>query len=176
MTPKIKAQLHQINSDLDELIQQLRTYSNEELCKCPGENSWSALQTMYHLQQAEDLSLKYVQKKISHTTDLKKTDWMTQLRLSIMRLFFKLPMKFKAPKGVDANHIPPDLNFDLLSKEWVDQRKRLAEYFKTLPPDLFEKAIYKHPVAGRLDLSGMLTFYQTHFDRHKKQIYSALRS
>ena len=176
MTPKIAQQLQQINQDLDELVEELKKFSEAELCRCPGDGQWSALQTMYHLVQAEALSLKYVQKKLSYSPDLKNTDWKNHLRLLVMRIFFKLPFKIKAPKQVDGHQLPPDLNFDLVSKEWMGQRKRLEDYFKTLPPEVFGKSLFKHPVAGRLDLSGMLTFYQTHFDRHKKQIFDALRS
>ena len=52
-------------------------------------------------------------------------------------------------------------------EQWENIRIGIIENL----PDGYEKMlIYRHPLAGRLTLFQMLTFFKTHISRHENQI------
>jgi len=54
------------------------------------------------------------------------------------------------------------------------ERKDLYEFIDSVSEDYIDKEVYKHPLGGRLSLTGMLEFFDSHFDHHSKQIFRAL--
>ncbi|NJK82747.1 MAG: hypothetical protein HC912_01985 [Saprospiraceae bacterium] len=64
MNQKIKHQLAALEEDLRLLLTDLDGYSELKLNQKPSESGWTVFQIMHHLIRTEDLSLKYVQKKI----------------------------------------------------------------------------------------------------------------
>lgn len=174
MTDTLTKRKHQLEEDLDSLLARLTAYSDETLNKSPEEGAWSAMQTLHHMSLAESLSLKYVQKKLSYNPELKKTNLLTHLRRLSMYVSFWIPVKIKAPAAISGEALPKESKLNDLITAWKEQRAATWVYLESLPDHLFQVEIYKHPFAGRLDLAGMLVFYQAHFDRHKKQILRTL--
>lgn len=176
MTKKVENQLYQIDDDLGQLLKKLKNHSNEELNRVPAPGQWSALQIMQHLMLAEELSVKYVRKKLSFKPALKRTGFGAAWSSFLLKIYLSLPFKFNAPGRVGDEQLPAVSEFAEVSQKWLSQRKELGTYLESLPDDLFAKEIYKHPFGGRLSLSGMITFFKSHFDRHEKQIGRTLRS
>ncbi len=170
MNQKTAEQLERIDAKLQQLLEKLRSYSDEVLNKKPTPDSWSVLQVMHHLMLAENLSGKYVQKKLSFNPKLEKTNWSTAWRMLVLRSYNYLPIRLKAPANVSSENLPEQSTLSETSEKWLTQRRQLRDYLATLPDDIFDKEVYKHPIAGRLSLLGMLTFFEGHFDRHLAQI------
>ena len=170
MSPSFVQKIDQLDNALDGLFARLTASSDKTLNESPGENEWSVLQTLQHVKMAEELSLKYVQKKLSYNPKLKRAGLQTQLRRVAMHLFFAAPFKIKAPKAISGEALATDASLKNIISDWKDQRARLRVYMESLPDELYKMEIYKHPFAGRLDLAGMFAFYQSHFNRHQKQI------
>ncbi len=171
---KLNKRLGELDDSLKALLEELKVFSDETLNDRPDEETWSVLQVMQHLKVSENLSMKYVQKKLSFKPKLKRAFLLSPMRLQLLKLYLNSPLKYKAPKVVDTPSFPPDSTFWEVAKQWSQQRQELAEFLQSLPPEMFKKAIYKHPIAGRLSLYGMLDFFQLHFNRHRKQITALL--
>ncbi|MEN0005439.1 MAG: DinB family protein [Bacteroidota bacterium] len=175
MDAQTQAILEKIDRELRSLLREMGTHSNEVLNQKPRNDAWSVNHVIQHLMRAEDLSTKYVQKKLHFNPILKETSFSAKWRTSMMNIFLKLPFKFKAPKLVSEEYFEENADFDQLAATWRENRADLRAFLETLPDNIWKKEVYKHPIAGRLPLSGMLQFYDAHFNRHRKQIYKTLR-
>ena len=85
-----------------------------------------------------------------------------------------LPIKFKAPKTSSVDHLPAHSTFADISEQWEKARDAWTGFFSQMPENLVDRAVFKHPRAGRIGWLQMLDFFETHFDRHVKQIRKAL--
>jgi hypothetical protein len=80
-----------------------------------------------------------------------------------------LPLKFKAPKST-IDHLPEYIALDELQTRWNKSRAAWNSFLKEMPENLLDKAVFKHPRAGRIGWGHTFKFFQVHFDRHLKQI------
>lgn len=174
MTKPVERQLNKLHKDLIDLLTDLEGYSEAKLNTKPKPNSWSVFQVMHHLVLTEGYAMQYVERKLSFNPELKKTSVATGVRERLLSTYLKSPLKRKAPNAVGTDNLPAHSTFWEVAKKWKNQREHLKTYLEDLPEDFFKKEVYKHPFVGRISLCGMLSFYQQHFNRHKKQIYRNL--
>ncbi len=172
MDNKTKKLLQKLEAKLDQLHQELKPLSKEQLATQPAEGSWSVLNILEHLSLAEYHAQRYLEKKLSFKPELPKVDLSSKFRVLTLNTFNRSPFKIKAPKGVDV--FQSELPLDDFIKQWKGQRKQLVSFLETLPEEVFDKQAYKHPLGGRLPISGMVSFFDSHFDRHRKQIKRTL--
>lgn len=164
-----------LQRDLKDLYDELKDHPDIVLNKKLSDTRWSVLQIMHHLLLSEMGALKYVKKKLSHDPELKKASMMTGFRLLALKMSLRAPFKFKAPAIVGDSHLPEKSTFWEIVKKWNTHRAELKEFLEELPEDLLKKEIFKHPVAGRQTIKGMLQFYEDHFIRHRRQIRKTLK-
>lgn len=167
--------LDRIDHKLEKLISDLDKKPAEQLTQEPQPGAWSPLQVLYHLMLSEQLSLRYIKKKLSYDPELPKIDWKARLRTFVLDAYLKSPFKRKAPTNVNESNFPDDLSLVQIAKEWQATRQELRLYLEGLEPELFSRQVYKHPISGRMSLAAMLSFFDNHFERHHKQIKRALK-
>lgn len=172
MKKSIEKKLDQLDIDLRILFKDLEGYSEPTLNKPPKTATWSVFQIMHHLMLAEQLSFKYVQKKIDNDAPLNDANIISKMRGVFINSILKLPIKAKAPTVVAD--LPEYSTFWEVVKQWKGQREYMRAYFKDLPEEFFNKEIYKHPMGGRISIEDMLSFFQNHYKRHLKQINKTL--
>ena len=170
MNQKLQRKLNQLDTDLAELLKRLQKFSDADLNWSPKNGEWSVLQVMTHLMLAEKYGHQYMEKKLSYNPTLKKAGILAGFRKQLMEISLKLPIKFKAPVAISGEQLPKEAAFWEVVKEWTQQRENLKSFLEKLPPEIHKSELYKHPLAGRLTTSGMLTFFDLHFKRHRKQI------
>lgn len=175
MKASVKKKLDQLDLDLRELLRDLDGYSEKTLNRQPKKGAWSVFQIMHHLLLSERYSKQYLERKLSHQPKLKQAGIMAKLRSLLVNSYLKSPLKRKAPAAISGDQLPLKSTFWEVAKAWRTDREQLREYLNELPKDHFSKELYKHPFAGRMSLDGMLSFFQNHYARHKKQIYRTLR-
>jgi len=175
MKKSVKTQLDWLNRELGLLFRDLKKYSDNDLNWKPGEGKWSVLQIMEHLILAESLSQKYLEKKLSFDPELKNANIISSMGSLFISFYMKTPIKAKAPAAV-GEVLPEHSTFWELVKQWKQDREDLETYLNSLPPELFKKQVYKHPMGGRMSIGNMMTFHKDHFKRHRKQIYRILKN
>lgn len=175
MHPSLSKRLQAVNQLIEDLYTRLKTHSHEQLNRKPGPGQWSVLQIMHHLIQAETLSERYVRKKLSFNPELKPAGLANAFRLFLVRINFVLPFKYKAPPGVGDDVLPDTSTLEDTIQQWRKQRQSLSELLENLPEGYHAKALYKHPLAGKLSLVQMLDFFELHIQRHLGQIERTLR-
>ncbi|HRJ17233.1 MAG TPA: DinB family protein [Saprospiraceae bacterium] len=175
MHPSLSRRLRAVNDMIEAMYEQLKAHSDEHLNRRPGPQQWSVLQVMHHLIQAETLSERYVRKKLSFNPELKPAGIAGAFRLFLVRINFVLPFKYKAPKGVGDDVLPETSTLEETIQQWRKQRESLSELLENLPEGYHAKALYKHPLAGKLSLVQMLHFFEIHIQRHQGQIERTLK-
>ena len=170
MNPKLDIQLKELDGKLIRLLTEIEVYSEDQLNRKPNENSWSVIQVMHHLMMSENYSLKYVKKKLSFNPELKNAGVKAACRELVLTTYLSSPFKANAPEAINGDNLPNHETFWKTAQQWKTQRIELREFLETLPDELLKKEIYKHPFTGRISISGMLRFFDGHFNRHNKQI------
>lgn len=177
LKPSLQKRLDRMDTELADLFEVLNKYSDDDLNWKPKADQWSVLQVMVHLMKAEAGSQAYVEKKLSSGhSHLSKAGILAGSRKHIMNCILRFPFKIKAPKGFGTENLPDRSSFWDLVKQWKKQREDLRNYLASLPNEALSKEIYKHPVAGRMSVNGMLSFFEVHFKRHRKQIDRVLQN
>ncbi len=175
MTSRFKNKFNQLDELLHRLLKDLEHYTEAKLNEKPDEKAWSVFQVMHYLMLTEDLSSRYIEKKLSFNPELEKASIKTMFREWLLIFYMIQPFKIKAPTAVSQT-LPNYSQFWDTARQWKQQRMAQRDFYKNLPPDLFKQEIYKHPVAGRVTLNGMVRFQKIHFKRHRKQIFRTLKA
>jgi hypothetical protein len=174
MHPKLQRRIDLLNKELEELLKELEPFDEETLNHQNHDGQWSVHQVMHHLMRSEALSRKYLEKKMSFQPQLKTAGFPSAVRRMVLNFYLNTPFKFKAPKMVGTQQLPEHSILKDVAENWKNERTALENFLNTLPEDIIRKTVYRHPVAGRLSLDGMLDFFQQHFRRHRKQIRRTL--
>ena len=124
---------------------------------------------------SENYSLQYVKKKLSFNPELKNAGVKAAIRELALNTYLSSPFKWKAPEAISGDNLPDHETFWKTVQTWKNQRIELREFLETLPDELLKKEIYKHPFTGRISISGMLQFFNQHFNRHNKQIQKIIK-
>ena len=174
----MKAQILQTNAKygakVDALLREFSSIPEDILNRRPPNGGWSAAQTAWHLIMVEERSLKYVQKKLSFGNSFEKVGLGVHWRSLCLNAALYLPIKFKAPASSNSDTLPETSTFSELNEYWQRGRSEWLDFLTQMPDNLTDKAVYKHPRAGRIGWLQMLSFFEQHFDRHRKQIKRAL--
>lgn len=153
------------------IVKEIELMSEEQFSKQPKQG-WSVSQVIQHLILTEQISLKYMQKKIQNE-NLQKVNLLPRIKLRLVDLAFHLNMKFNAPKIVSPeSEIETFHNMDkkTLLNKWLALSIEIKEFLKKLPEGLLKKQIYRHPFAGRLNAFDAAYFWAFHIEHHWKQI------
>lgn len=163
-----------LQKSMTELLEEIKDQPDSVLNEKPENGGWSVIQVIYHIVLVEEVSLKYVKKKLSFGDDIPKAGIKTSMRSFYLKSFFKLPVKIKAPELVSEMHMPSEIRFWEVLKKWKDNRAELEEFLDNMPDKLLKSELYKHALIGKLTPKSMLQFFDLHFKRHRKQLKKVL--
>ena len=152
----------------------ITTLSNEELHAHP-EGKWSIAQVMSHIISSERLSVMYLNKKIMGIKEAPDTGLREDLVMMVLVVSQRLPfLKFKAPKVLSENTTTYQ-TIEELQEAWAKVRIDLKEMLKRFQDDQLKKKVYKHPIAGMLNIQQAVQFFGEHITHHTPQIKKLLR-
>lgn len=174
MQKKILRHNQRYTAAVEKLLQELETVDHSALNRTPAKGGWSAGQTAWHLLLAEELALAYVRKKLSFGDTFKTVGWSESWRMFLLKVALLLPIKFRAPQLTSDEYLPSDIKWQELAERWRTLRATWTEFFETMPSGLENKAVFKHPRAGKIGWTQMVAFLDDHLARHRKQIRRAL--
>jgi uncharacterized damage-inducible protein DinB len=170
---KWKSQFDTLESLRNDIIKLTEGIDNEILKKKPSDNEWSVIEICNHLMVIEQLSIGYIRNKIEKADQAKPVDFKSKWKGFIMKIALSLPLKFKAPKSV--SQIPAPKSFADLSMIWDMTRKELWKVIEKVPEGAYDKAFFKHPITGYMNIEQMLDFFIIHKKHHIKQIKRTLQ-
>lgn len=152
-----------------DIFNRVKDLPTEKLNYAPP-GKWSIVQILTHILVAEQLSMRYMQKKCLGINQLENSGLSAVFRISILKISQRIPsLKFKAPKIV-LDNTPVALSLNEVSVQWETHRQRLRDFLETIEVKDKKKLIYKHPIAGMLDTRQALIFFREHTNHHLPQI------
>lgn len=162
--------------EVDALIRSLEVLDRPLLHRKPKNGGWSAMQVLYHLVLVEEHSIAYLRKKLSFKPELPKSGIGAAFRSLLLNISLQLPgLKFKAPKAAASDRIPEQGDLAEIQERWLKTCADWRDFLEQMPDLLPEKALYRHPRAGMLNLDQTIRFLQGHFRRHRRQIMRSLK-
>jgi hypothetical protein len=163
-----------IQHEKDALLKNVSNFPPEKLNYSARPGKWSVAQILTHLVTSEKLTVGYMKKKVQAADQLKNSGLSESLRLWVLILSQRVPLKYKAPKVILAN-TPEAPSLEELIRQWDDVRTQLAEFLGSIDSKDVRKVIFKHPLAGRFDARQALIFMREHIRHHKPQIDRILK-
>lgn len=162
----ILEKIEKLNKETENIYSSLEGLNEEDLKNTSC--GWSIIQVFSHLNMAEWASVLYMKKKMNAGDKMPSFSTMSRVRYSFTRGLLQSSLKWKAPSVVSK----PNGNYTLeqIKEEWANTRKMTKEYVEEYPEELINKAVYKHPFAGRLDLAGAIDSFIYHQRHHVHQI------
>jgi hypothetical protein len=136
-------------------------------------NNWSVNQILNHLMSSERLALLYMRKKSLGVNDLDNSGWLEELKSVMLKVSQRLPIRYKAPRAV-VEHTSSIADFEQLRTEWQQVRAGLIQFAGKIEEKNIYKKIFKHPVAGRLNVIQAIVFFREHLRHHLPQIQRLL--
>ena len=115
-----------------------------------------------------------MKKKILGINDAGNTGITDELQIGLLKISQRLPFKFKAPKAVIEN-TPAYPEVNKLKAAWDSERAELKGLLETFNDTQLKKKIYRHVVAGRLNIQHALIFFRAHYFHHLPQIKRLLQ-
>jgi len=176
MTSAISAAHQRYDEQVQRLLAELKPVASAALHQAPAEGAWSALQTVQHLILVEEASLAYIRKKLSFNPELPEPTWVTYPKMLLLQVTLWSPIKFKAPKSAGNEQIIAAVNLEDLQARWLKIRGEWTDFLTQMPPELQDKAVYRHPRVGLISWTQMLNFLAWHLLRHRKQIQGAIQA
>ncbi|WP_027002203.1 DinB family protein [Hugenholtzia roseola] len=154
-----------------QLLSLLENKPSERFTQIPADEGWTLSQVLHHFGDVEGGVALYLQKKIdaqqTATEPLKDSGMATKLRYLSLKGALAAPVKIKAPDIV-AN--VPRCTFEQGKAHWEKSRLALQAIATYFPTQLLGKEIFKHPLAGALDMEQTLSFIHLHHQHHQAQI------
>lgn len=170
MNIKLQQLYDQLEADRKILLTKVELVSEEKFNRQPAPGKWSLGEVLSHIVASEHGSTRYMKKKSLGIDQVDNSGIVESLKLGLLIASQRLPfLKFKAPKIV-LDHTPQFHSADSIIRQWDEVRTDLKIFLEKLDDKNLRKKIYKHPIAGRLDVVQAVTFYREHIIHHSPQI------
>jgi uncharacterized damage-inducible protein DinB len=156
-----------------ELLSLVKGISMETIRKQPH-SKWSIAQVISHLIASEQLSVRYLNKKILGVDTAPKTGVTEEFKMIVLKISQRLPFKFKAPKVV-VESTPVYESMEQLTDAWNKSRVELKTVLEKFQDNQINRKVYKHPFAGMLNIQQALVFFREHIIHHTPQIKNLLK-
>lgn len=158
-------ELEQAKQQLLDIIQQAKP---EEQRFKPSPEEWCMLQVAQHLVVAEGGTVRFMQKRPPMPANF-AAKLQAKAGYSLLTTAIKSPKKIKAPKiaGLNPTEILP-LAETLAN--WAEVRENCKKYLSDFPKDQLDYFVFKHPLAGKLNVVQTLGFMIAHIHNHIRQV------
>jgi hypothetical protein len=173
MTPGLARRFERLESARARVLALLEAVDPDALQRAPAPGRWSALQLLHHVVVSEALTIGYVRKKMLAGASLPRAGLASRLRLVAVQATLASPLRISAPAAVAS--VPERVDPDELLARWRAVREELRQLLEGFPPELLDRRVFRHPIAGGLSLEHAVGTLGAHFDHHARQIERALR-
>jgi uncharacterized damage-inducible protein DinB len=170
---KLQLLFDSLERERNSLLATIKNLSPDKQQHAPA-GKWSIQQILAHLIAAEKLSIQYLHKKMLGIKEAEDTGVLEEIKMVVLQLSQRLPLKFKAPRTVVEN-TPSYATFEELTADWNKTRAELMALLEKFEDSQIRKKIYKHIRAGRLNIQHALMFFREHIIHHTPQINRLLK-
>ena len=168
MLPEIKQKFTRLEQIWNSYFQTIESATVEQRHFKPAPDKWCMLQVAQHIVGSEKGTLRFFNKY--QPKNVKFADKFSGIARSLaLTIALKLPIKFKAPNIPGLN--PETTNdWEQTKAEWTVIQTELRQYFERFPPEHTNHIVFKHPFAGKFNISQTLDFLTEHATHHLHQL------
>jgi hypothetical protein len=168
MHEEIKIRLDKMEEGRTDFMKAIENWSEEQLRFKPAE-AWNAMQVMEHIIFSETGTLGYLKKKTSSGFDGIETSGIeNQQNGDALKKRLESSDQYKAPATLPAP--TGNLTMEEMTKGWDEARIGLTEFLQSFPAEHFDKLVFRHPIAGPINVLHTLDFLGYHIGHHLHQI------
>lgn len=141
---------------------------NELHNQCYG---WNIIQVFSHLNMSEKASVLYMKKKMRAGEHMPKFSFRGKIGFFFTKRLLQSSLKWNAPKVIASPN--GDFSLEEIKEQWNQTRSEMKNYIHEYPHEFINRAVYKHPFAGRLDLRcavGSFVYHQRHHVHQVRRI------
>lgn len=166
MKKVLESKLDLLNEETDRIFESIASLDENSLQNTG--NGWSVIQVLNHLQMAEGASLSYMKKKLLAGDKMGKIKSVYGLKMRVTKAALNSGLKWRAPTQISN----PEGSFSLeeVRTSWKNLRLDLKKYVDEYPEKWLDRAVYKHPMAGRQGLGAAVDSFIYHQRHHVHQI------
>ena len=172
----LSAQISNWQMTWDDVWQQVNGLPESTLTCQPPHGGWSIQQVIQHLALSEQLSLAYLKKKTLDLQRIPRRDIWYPWRKLALKAYLRSPLRYKAPGLVTEDKFPSEESMTQTVERLKANQTDLKAMVGGLPTEVIRMMVYRHPIAGRMDLDGMFLFFIEHIRHHQRQIQRILDS
>jgi len=167
MTDRLRHSLSRLERRTRRLLDELCTWTPEQLRFRPSPASWSALELTEHLMLTERAVSEMMRRNISEGRDVRMRD---RFRSALVLGMMALPLRLNVPDTVNQI-IPSKMQPDLrsLRDSWSHDRRVLAAFLAGLSIADRKLGVFRHPAGGWTTAGGALVFLRLHLWHHSYQ-------
>ncbi|MEQ8927403.1 MAG: DinB family protein [Fulvivirga sp.] len=169
MNSKVKEKFQSLEYQKEYLLTLSGDVTEAEANKKFNADQWSLAQTLYHIYLVEQKTFDDISKRIKYNQDAEPVGLKEKFRHSLLKLFLRLPLKFKAPKTVSES-IPDQINLNELRSDWSNLRESFRLLLSIQTDQQLDLKLFKHPSVGYLNLIQTIEFIKAHHKHHLPQI------
>ncbi len=173
MDSKKLASLYSFDKRLRTLFELLDRNPTDKYQNSPAEKEWTVIQVLDHLYVSQQGPLNYCKKKIKAGDAIPESGLFDAIKMKVYLLFLFSPIKFKAPKVV--SNPSNDWEYNEIKTKHLQFLEDLKDFVEAYPDKFSNKAIYKHPIAGRITMDHTISFFEAHLRHHQFQINRLLK-
>lgn len=169
MHPRLEAAWRPADGAYAAFAERLRAFSREGLASRESGGSWTPLQVAEHLWSAESGTLSYLRKKTSSGWEsLAKSDDDGARRTRALLDSLGGGQRLEAP---DVLPVPTgEIPRDPLLERWALVREEWKVFLDGLEEEYFDRQVFRHAIAGPMDVFQTLAFLGEHLRHHTDQL------
>jgi len=153
----------------EKIFEKLMRVAIERSTQRSSSGAWCSSEILNHLSLSESWVLQILKKQfLKDPNSFKNHTFNNKLRSMILNMSLISNFKFKAP-AVVADLVELETPVVLYGK-WSEFKNEMTELLSNVRPEMQNKLIFRHPVAGWLNLMETLQFMQLHQMHHIRQI------
>ena len=170
MAPSLNKLVEEIEAQRRAALQAFASVNDDQFNQSPGQGKWSAAEVFSHIITAERMSVTYLQKKMLGIEQAARSGMWEEVKTAALILTQRMPgLKFKAPQRVVDSTVSLKSRKEIESS-WDQVRTDLRKLLEQIPDQYVDRMIYRHVVAGYLNVRHALIFFREHLHHHTPQL------
>lgn len=172
MHAKLREVFEALENDRRDLLAEVNR--KPELYLKSTNGKWSIAEILTHILTSERMALAYMKKKCQGIQLLDDSGWLEPLKLELLKVSQRLPIRYKAPKSI-VEKTPKPLALVPLQVEWQVLRQEMGAFLDSIKDEHIRRLIFKHPLLGKFNAVQGLSFMHEHFLHHLPQVHRHLK-
>ena len=173
-TSTLSGLIDRLNGERGAFVEALDALPPEVRTSKPSPEAWSPVEIGEHVYRSEGAVLRGLERQLDPKGERRDLGKASRAKFLALIVALRSPKKFKVPKSASAA-APTGMAYDEIREDWLSFPTRWEAILRSIPKDLLDVGLIRHPISGPMTLSQCLQFLAVHTVRHFKQLKRAVK-